>query len=657
MKTAALALTATLYATAAMAGSGPLTVEEAVSVKNAGSVVISPDGERIAYVLSEPRTADEDNGRSYNSIWMLKRGETVGRRFTRKTIGAGSPSFTPDSQKLLFTSKRGSNNQVWWIPVDGGEAQEITEDKSGVMGYRLSPDGSQIAYTTLAAEDATKKKARDKGFDAEVVDTDHRHHVLKVVTIASGATVTVTPETSTAFEMDWSPDGKQLAVMWAKTPGNDDNYMFRTLSVVNADGKGEPRKLASDMGKMGHVRWSPDGKTIAWLGAADLNEGTTGTIWTVPAAGGTPTALNKGAEETAYDIDWLPGGDLLVCAVTGTRSHLTQRTLKGKAKKLYSGAIFLAASVDSAGKSVALSASTGSHPNEVFVGKLNGIKRATDHNPWLKTKTLGKQTAIEWKAKDGTRIEGVLVMPTDLKKGTRAPLAVMVHGGPEWQSLDGWGTRYLSPAQVLAGQGYVCLFPNYRGSSGRGAAFSKADHNDLGGKEFQDILDGIDKLDADGLIDPKRVAMMGGSYGGYMSALAATKGSKRYAAAINFAGIFSWWSFMGTSDIPHEMALVHWNQYCTDGPEASKACHEASPLAWMDNAKTPALIIHGKEDKRVPLGQAWEMYTAFKLKKVPTELVLYPREGHGLAERSHQIDCMNRIIGWLNRWLAVTPVS
>jgi dipeptidyl aminopeptidase/acylaminoacyl peptidase len=238
--------------------------------------------------------------------------------------------------------------------------------------------------------------------------------------------------------------------------------------------------------------------------------------------------------------------------------------------------------------------------------------------------------------------------PLGHKRGKRYPLVMMVHGGPEWQALDGWISRYLWPGQVLAAQGYAVLAPNYRGSAGRGAKFAMADHKDLGGRELLDNVDAIAHLDQIGLVDPKRVGMMGGSYGGYMSALAATKASAHFAAAINFAGIGNWMSFTGTSDIPYENSLVHWDLWCYDAPEA---CRKGSPITFINQAKTPLLLLHGKEDKRVPISQAWELHTAFRVKKIPTEFVIYPREGHGLRERAHQRDAVDRSLAWFKQYL------
>jgi len=289
---------------------------------------------------------------------------------------------------------------------------------------------------------------------------------------------------------------------------------------------------------------------------------------------------------------------------------------------------------------------TSAHQSEVFTLTLKHPQpqRRTNHNAVLDGLRLAKQMVLRWKGADGWTIEGVLTYPLDFESGHRYPLVVNPHGGPEGTSLLGWSTF----AQLLAARGYFVLQPNYRGSGGRGVTFSQGDHNDLGGKEFRDILAGIDTLAAEGLVDPQRVGIGGWSYGGYLSALAATHHSDRFRAAVMGAGISNWVSFAGTTDIPHEMSLVHWNQWAYDD---FAMYWQRSPLSRIADAHTPLLILHGADDKRVPPGQAWELYTALKHNGIPTQLVLYPRSGHGVGERPHRLDLYRRQLDWFDRYL------
>jgi dipeptidyl aminopeptidase/acylaminoacyl peptidase len=194
----------------------------------------------------------------------------------------------------------------------------------------------------------------------------------------------------------------------------------------------------------------------------------------------------------------------------------------------------------------------------------------------------------------------------------------------------------------------MVFFPNYRGSTGRGVAYSKADHRDLGGREFSDVLDGIDHLAAKGWVDPERVGITGGSYGGYFTGLGVTRYSERFAAGVNLFGISNWESFMGQSDIPIENAMVHWDLWCYEHVEA---CRAGSPIAHIDKARTPTLILQGEKDLRVPKPQSDELYAALRWKRVPVEYVVYPREKHGFRERWHRIDTTQRLLDWMDRHL------
>jgi dipeptidyl aminopeptidase/acylaminoacyl peptidase len=311
--------------------------------------------------------------------------------------------------------------------------------------------------------------------------------------------------------------------------------------------------------------------------------------------------------------------------------------------------IFQSASFSRDGASFAVPANTAAHPNEVHVGSVRErrLRRITNHNSFLANVRLGAQETATWTSRDGWKIEGILIRPVGAPAG-RAPLAILPHGGPEGFSLDGWVTNSLYPAQVMAGAGYAVLLPNYRGSGGRGVAFSKADHRDLGGREFDDVLDAIAHLHTTGVADSARVGISGTSYGGYFSAWAGTRHSEHFRLAMPFAGLSNWMSFTGTTDIPVEMSVVHWDLWPYEHP---LLMWERSPIAHIGKANTPMIIGQGMADERVHPEQMMELHQALKLKGVPTDLVMYPREPHGLLERQHQLDYMRRILQAFDKYV------
>jgi dipeptidyl aminopeptidase/acylaminoacyl peptidase len=428
--------------------------------------------------------------------------------------------------------------------------------------------------------------------------------------------------------------------------------MRTTVRTVPASG-GAATPVAKTAGKLTHPRWSPDGKWIAWTGATALNDPYAGSLFVAPAAGGAAENLTPAYDGTVSWIGWLPGAPSTIAFTAIERQDTKAYTLTLPAKTrapLATGNVAISGGLSFSrdGKTVAFAANTPAHPSEVFVLDASPARRVTTTNPKLERVALGAQEIVRWKASDGLDIEGVIVKPVGYQAGRRYPLVMQPHGGPEGADLNGWSGSYSRWGQLLAGRGYVTFYPNYRGSIGRGVKFSMGDHRDLMGKEFADMLAGIDHLVKIGLVDGTRVGIGGGSYGGYTTGWAVTAASERFKAGVMWMGISNWYSMTGTSDIFFENSTVHWDLMMYDN---YAIYWERSPLAHIAKAKTPTLIVHGGADPRVPIGQSQEMYTALKWKGVPVEFVTYPREGHGVGEAAHQLDFMNRVVGWFDKYL------
>ena len=630
-----------------------LTPEILESLKSVGSAAISPDGARIAYVLSVPRPADEEPGSGYSEIWVMPFEGGGARPFVTGKGSASRPEWSPDGRQLAFLTRRGEETQVHVMSATGGEARAVTSSPTGVMDFRWSPDGRSIAYVAVDPLSEEQEKANVEGRDWLVVDRDLRHHRVHIVDLESGADRALTPAEYTIWDFNWSPDGKNLVITASDLPTVDASYMFKHLYLVNlADGS--RRKLCDTEGKLSTPVWSPDGARIAWNGGVDINDETEGTLFVVPAEGGEPQVLTPDYEGTVMWCGWLDSETIIFTALHRQHVHMFRISADGGAPEIVDKGepgkpLFTSAVFSSDGSKFAVAASTAVHPAELFSGNTGGdLRRLTDSNPMLDSMAFGDQEVVVWLAGDGLELEGILIKPVGYEEGQRYPLVVQVHGGPEGAFMDGWNTSYGRWSQMLAGRGYVVFAPNYRASIGRGVRFGKADHFDLGGREFQDVVDGIDHLVDIGLVDKECVGIGGGSYGGYFSAIAATKFSDRFAASAVFAGITNWFSNMGVCDIPWENTLVHFEYKWYEHPERTWA---ASPMAYIRNARTPTLIGHGERDARVPTGQGWELYTGMKFVGCPVEFVVYPREPHGLRERAHRIDYAERAMAWFDKYL------
>ncbi|MDX1361674.1 MAG: S9 family peptidase, partial [Pseudoalteromonas tetraodonis] len=338
-------------------------------------------------------------------------------------------------------------------------------------------------------------------------------------------------------------------------------------------------------------------------------------------------------------------------ANVGTQSFVASiKTGSNKYKKLVKEGKFIASqlSVSDSDKTLALRGNTAKHPNEVFIVRSNKATRLTDSNSWLNDKRFAKQETITLKARDGVELDGVLVYPLNYEKGTRYPLIMSVHGGPESHDKDGWVTNYSRPGQMGAARGYAVFYPNYRGSTGKGVDYSKLGQNDYAGKEFDDLVDFKNHLVDMGLVDTKRVGITGGSYGGYASAWGATKLTKHFAASVMFVGVTNQLSKFGTTDISNEMNLVHARSYPWDKWQWYL---ERSPIYWAGQSETPLLIMHGKDDPRVHPAQSMELYRYMKVQGKDVRLVYYPGEGHGNRKVAAQYDYSLRLMRWMDNYL------
>lgn len=635
-----------------------LTPEVILTLKTVSDAQLSPDGKNIMFQMNRPRGDHEKPGGSIAEIWTMPSAGGESKRFTFNDRSDRLPKWSPDGKSITFLSQRGESNvtQIYLLSYDGGESVQLTKGEKSVLSFDWSPQGDRIAYTMEDPKSKEELQAEREGKDWVVADKNYKHTRLYTIHLNTKAVALVTQTDLTIHDFDWSPDGSQFVIAAAETPLVDDSYMKRKVMTVSSVG-GTPMLVAKTEGKLDNVRWSPDGKWIVWLGATIEKDPYAGSVFVAPATGGPSENLTKGFEGTGNWLRWMPGkpSTIIFRAIERQMTNLHTIILPQKKRELLFGQGLIMTSDPSFsrdGKWMTLVANTPQHPNEIFFGSPvnKPLKKLTSTNPQLAGVKLGEQKIVKWKSYDGWDIEGVLVLPLGYQKDVRYPVVMQPHGGPESADLHGWYGSFSRWGQMLAGLGYATFYPNYRGSIGRGVDFSMADHRDLMGKEFEDMLAGIDYLINEGIADPDRIGVGGGSYGGYTSAWAATFGSQRFKASVMWMGISNWISMTGTSDIFYENSTVHWNLIMYDDNNYD-IYWQRSPLAHIQKAKTPTLIIHGAADPRVPMSQSTEMYTALKWKGVPTEFVIYPREGHGVSEKAHQFDFMQRVVGWFGKYL------
>jgi len=638
------------------AADAQITPQDLVSLDQVGQVMMHEQGEMVAYTLRKPRDEEDSVGGDYVELYVvhLETGDTTGLVTAPESVS--SPAWVPGTNRIAFRMTDEvyhSRPQVYSLDSEGGDRQKHTSAPEGVMAYAFSPDPSRIAYTMRSPWPDDVQERRDRGFDMEVSGEDERHVLLWIEEGENDARV-LTPEDMTVWDFEWSPDRRHLAVRMTYGTGIDDEMMFSEILMVDVS-DGSMDLLAESQGKVGQMRWSPNGARFAFLAAKAINDPLPQRLYLTEVGDYISKDITPdGYEGTPEWLTWKDNETLLYVAVEGTRTALREIPASGDgdARLILGGGreIFRSVSFDGHTDWFAAPVHRSDHPAEVYVSSLlePEWRRITHHNTLLDDLVLGDQETIEWEGPDGLRIEGVLTYPVDYRQGTAYPLAILPHGGPEGVSLDGWNTNPLYPAQVLASNGYVVLKPNYRGSGGRGSAFAMANHRDLGGKEFEDVIRGIDYLAYQGVVDPGKVGISGTSYGGYFSAWAGTRYTDRFSAAITFAGLSNWISFMGTTDIPHEMSITHWDLWWF---ENEGLVWDRSPVAHLQKARTPILVAHGLADDRVHPEQSMQLYQFLNLNDIPSQLVMYPRQPHGLVERAHRIDFMERVVDWFDQYV------
>jgi len=636
------------------AQSQPLTLEEIVSLKRVSKALMSPNGDRVAYLLSVPRTLyEDDDGKPYRELHIVDLdGNSI--PFITGKIEVASAAWSADGKTIYYLAKRDPEEELtslFKISLVGGEGVRLFTHADSIKGIYPSPDGARIAFLASEAPPEKKEELETKGFKAKVYEESVPVIKVWMLDLETNKAVAHTLDGS-ASEFSWAADGKRYAVALAPTPLVDDSYTSRDIFVVDA-ASGEPLNEMESIGKLGYFEWSPDGERIAYVGSIDINDPYQGRLYVASSSGGERRDLVQEYPGHVGDFTWMDDVGIRFLGMRGLWTEFSTASLvnlQPATAAPKTGPIIRSIDARANQTIVAAVADTPTHPPEVYLLREGAEpKRLTNSNPILADRALGKQEAITYEARDGLELEAVLIHPIDGTAREDSPLILFIHGGPEGHHSNGWMSTYSQPAHALAGQGYTVAYPNYRGSTGRGVEFSKLGQHDYAEEEFNDIVDLKRHLVNMGLVSADHVGISGGSYGGYATMWAASALSDEFAAAVAFVGISNQVSKFGTGDIPHEMFRVHsrawpWQDWMW--------MLQRSPIYHADKTRTPLLIMGGDEDPRVHPGQSLEMYRHVKLRTdTPVRLVIYPGEEHGNKNTAAQYDYALRFERWMNHYL------
>jgi dipeptidyl aminopeptidase/acylaminoacyl peptidase len=619
---------------------------------------ISPDGKNVAWVESLPGPG---NAPSSNSAIYVE-STNAGAVARRMTAGDGKAAreehdlaWSRDSKRIAFLSDAGSPGQLQLFAADasgGSAAKQLTHLKGFLSAPAWSPDGKTIAL--LFTENATRASGPlvAETPDEGVVSEDLHEERLALVDAATARLRQISPQDLYVYEFDWAPDGKRLAVIAAHGSG-DDNWYVASLMTVDAAG-GAMKTLIEKPGRqIAQPRWSPDGKEIAFIGGLMSDEAIVGgDIYSVAADGGEMSDRTPDMKCSASSLGWSADSSSITFAgiVDGGTGVWRLGLAENKIVELWRGEERVAdsdydssISLSADGRTSAVVRQSFTQPAEVWVGAIGAWRQITHRNSGLRP-AWGKSVSLHWTTDIGT-VQGWLTYPTDFDASKKYPLVVRVHGGPSWAVQPYWPTRS-DYAMALPSQGYFVLQPNPRGSYGAGEKFTAANVKDFGNGDFRDILAGVDEAIKAAPVDPARLGITGWSYGGYMSMWGVTQ-TNRFRAAVSGAGLANWQSYYGENKIDQWM-IPFMGATVYDDPEGYA---KMSPITFIKKVTTPTLVIVGDSDGECPAPQSYEFWHALKTLGVPTELVIYPHEGHHFANPAHSRDVIERAVAWFKQYL------
>ncbi|WP_380877013.1 acylaminoacyl-peptidase [Sphingomonas sp. DBB INV C78] len=654
MKPIHLLASAALAALPANLVAAPFVPADIARDEEIAAPAFSPDGQWIAYSLE---TADPKHDEANTDIWVTPWRGGPAKRLTRTPdISESRPTFTHDGKRIAFLSDRGKDQetQLWVMPAGGGSPRQLTRIAGGISDYSLSPDGRSVA---VVAEIGGRVGAKDDPTPPPIVITrfqfkedgrdrlDARRTHLFRIDIASRKTIQLTSGDFDHWLPSWSPDGRSIAFVSRRDKDADRGFNYDVF-VLAAEG-GEPRRMGAFSGadqnpdwEAGRPEWSLDSRRLAWVRAGDDKW-----LWYTPhqlaigdVATGTVT-LPADIDRWTYKPRWTANGQI-VALIELDRDTLPARIdpVSGQISYLVQGPRF--ASDFTLGPDGKIALLDGDVRTPAALRTSDG-RTLTSHNAWLTDRTLGESRDVSWSS-GGTTIHGILTLPTGYRTGQLYPLIVRLHGGPVYQ----FSHEFMADWQVYAAAGYAVLAVNPRGSSGRGFEFANPIFADWGNVDVADVKAGIDHMIASGIADPKRIGVGGWSYGGILTNYMIAS-DPRIRAAVSGAGIANIFGGYGADQYSRDYEL----ELGTPWANPDVYARVSFPFLHADRIRTPTLFLCAEKDVNVPCLGGEQMFQALRSRNVPTELVIYPGENHGLTVPSYRVDRMQRHLDWYARHL------
>jgi dipeptidyl aminopeptidase/acylaminoacyl peptidase len=636
-----------------------------------GDVAISPDGKNVAWIQSTAATTSKEiyvRTVSGDAPATLVKIESSGERRDAE------PAWSPDSKTIVFFSNAGEKDseqkQLWTATADGSDAKKLTK----LVGYaarpRWSHDGKKIAFLYIEGAGGGGPLMAAPSTTG-VIDSAIHNQRIAVLDATTGEVRQVSPADLHIYDFDWSPDDKMFAATAAPGPG-DNNWWIAQIYKIDIS-KGTATAIYKPQLQLATPRWSPDGKSIAFIEGLMSDEGFHGgDLFTISAEGGKATNRTPGRKASASSLFWLKPDQILMTEYDGGGSALSQLNLKdNSARAIWKGSEGVHAfgnfpnfATSSDGAVTAATRGGFNTPPEVWAGTLSRTPGKAESKEWTEggmlqwrqltrdnsnlPMTWGKAESIEW-MNDGFNIQGWLVPPAKVEPNEKHPMVVLIHGGPSSLTTSEWPAGFgMSRAIIaaLSANGYYVLLPNPRGSYGQGEEFTRANVKDFGYGDLRDTMAGVDLALKKYPIDPNRLGVTGWSYGGYMTMWTVTQ-TNRFKAAVAGAGVCNLQSYYGQNLIDQWM-IPFFGASVYDDPAVYE---KSSPIKFIKNVKTPTLVVVGEHDAECPSAQSYEFWHALRTLNVPTQLIIYPGEGHMFVKPENQTDRINQYLAWFDKYL------